>query len=90
MPELIPVAAILMVTVLGLPLVVTFTRHLERYSKSKLEGGGEGVRDQLREIRERLDAMEQDDARLAELEERVDFAERMLAQQQQPKIEGKT
>ncbi len=91
MEELIPIAGMVMIVTLGLPFVVTFVRHLDRHSKKKLDASEvDQLRDELRDIHERLDAMVQGDARLTELEERVDFTERMLAQQQRPKIEGKT
>lgn len=89
---LIPLAGMAMVITLGMPLVIAFVRHLDRHSKRKLESTADydQVRDELRAIHDRLDVLEHGDARLTELEERVDFAERMLAQREQPKIEGKT
>lgn len=47
----------------------------------RLEGAGAGaaLREELAEVHARLDELQRGQARVAELEERLDFAERMLA-----------
>jgi hypothetical protein len=51
----------------------------------RLEGrvSGEGLRQEMAELSARLDAMQHDQERVAELEARLDFAERMLTQQRE-------
>lgn len=59
---------------LGIPLIKAWSRRLERASTPDQAGAGE-----LDELRHRV----------AELEERVDFSERLLAQvQQQDRLKG--
>lgn len=62
--------------VLGIHAVV---RH---YSPKNSALTGE-VEAELRELRGRVDEVEQAQQRIAELEERLDFAERLLAQQRE-------
>jgi hypothetical protein len=57
----------------------------------RLEGRGAGPDDntvaELAELRERLQELEEQQGRIHELEERLDFAERLLAQQrEQPRL----
>jgi hypothetical protein len=62
------------------PLVRALARRLE-------SGGGGGnaqLQGELEALRERLQQLEQSQARMGELEERVDFAERLLAQNREP------
>jgi hypothetical protein len=51
----------------------------------RLEGGGTvaGLRDELADVSARVEALQQGEARMAELESRLDFAERLLAKQRQ-------
>jgi Tfp pilus assembly protein PilN len=60
------------------PLVRALARRLESGGRNaQLEG-------ELDTLRERLQHLEQSQARMGELEERVDFAERLLAQNREP------
>jgi len=70
-------AATLLVVVLW-PLIRAIARRIEAgavvaEARSELEG-----------LRERVRLLEESQPRLGELEERLDFAERLLAQQQEP------
>ena len=60
---------------------------LARALGRRLEGGGGAsgaVQAELEGLRSRVDQLEQGQGRLAELEERLDFAERLLAQSREP------
>jgi hypothetical protein len=87
---LVPIAA--MVT--GLILLVPVVRAVVRVAERKISGKSDGeelmmLRDELRIVQERLDRVEYGDDRIAELEERLDFAERLLAQQRElPRVKG--
>jgi hypothetical protein len=52
----------------------------------RLEGGGRNaeLQGELDGLRDRLQQLEQSQARMGELEERLDFAERLLAQSREP------
>ena len=70
-------AAALLVAVLW-PLIRAGARRIE---------AGAGVAEghaELESLRERVRVLEESQPRLAELEERLDFAERLLAQQREP------
>ena len=60
------------------PLVVAWSRRLGGASVSA------DLAHELDELRERVAELEGSGTRLQELEERLDFAERMLAQRQEP------
>ena len=72
----ISIAAIL---ILRGPVGKALARRLERGS-----AGDEGLLHRLEEMETRLLMAEQAQARLEELEERVDFTERLLAQNREP------
>lgn len=78
---LIPLAGITMVGVLGLPVVRAVVAAIERKSAGRGGADAAGLRAELEEMRGRVEYLEEQGARLAELEERLDFAERLLAQQ---------
>ena len=85
---IIPLAGMLTGIILGMPIIRAGVRFLERKTGGALEAGeATAIKEDLRLLHERLDAMETDSERLAELEERLDFAERVLAQHDRPKIE---
>jgi hypothetical protein len=77
----------------GLLLLLPIVRAVVRITEKKLIGGSGGdqlaaIREELGAIQDRLERVEHGDDRVAELEERLDFAERMLAQQQRQRLEG--
>ena len=63
-----------------------------RIAEKKISGGTESrellaLRDEVRVCQDRLDGVRYVDDRISELEERLDFTERMLAQQQRQQID---
>jgi hypothetical protein len=78
----------------GLLLLLPIVRSVVRITERKLTGAGESeqlaeLRDELRIVQDRLERIEFGDDRVAELEERVDFAERLLAQHREaPRVDG--
>ena len=77
----------------GLILLFPVVRAVVRVAEKKIVGKTDSeelmiLRDEIRTVQERLDRVEYGDDRIAELEERLDFAERLLAQQRDlPRIE---
>ena len=77
----------------GLILLFPVVRAVVRVAEKKIAGKTDSeelmiLRDEIRTVQERLDRVEYGDDRIAELEERLDFAERLLAQQRDlPRIE---
>jgi len=85
---LVPIAG--MVT--GLILLLPVVRAVVRIAEKKISGGTESrellaLRDEVRVCQDRLDGVQYVDDRISELEERLDFTERMLAQQQRQQID---
>ena len=85
---LVPLAG--MVT--GLILLFPVVRATVRIAEKKITGRAESeellmLREDIRVVHERLDRVEDGDHRIAELEERLDFTERMFAQQQRQQID---
>ncbi len=79
---LIPLAGIAALVALGLPLVRGVVRYLERKGAGGVGGlEAEALRSEVDELRARMDLVESTTGRLTELEERLDFAERLLTQQ---------
>ncbi len=78
----------------GLLLLLPIVRAAVRIAEKKLAGGSDSdevatVREELRVIQDRLERVEYGDDRVAELEERLDFAERLLAQHREaPRVGG--
>lgn len=58
----------------------TVNRHLDRQHQNKLTGGSVAASAELEDLRRRVEHLEAQDRRLEELEERLDFAERVLTQ----------
>ena len=76
---LIVVAALTAATVILWPIVRALARRLEG------KGGADpALKTELEQMHHRLAEMEPLQARMAELEERLDFAERLLAQAKDP------
>ncbi|MBL8978076.1 MAG: hypothetical protein JNM53_06685 [Gemmatimonadetes bacterium] len=66
------------------PIARAYARRLEG------SAGTAALRQELGEVYARLDELQQGQERIAELEGRLDFAERLLAQQREPeRIPGK-
>lgn len=85
---LVPLAGMATGVLLLLPIVKAVVRITEK----KLTGGSDSdqlavMREELSAIQDRLDRFEYSDDRIAELEERLDFTERMLARQQRQQVE---
>lgn len=81
---IVPLGGMLTAVILLYPLVRGGVRFLE----SKASGSArstelETLRDTLRSLQGRVDSLEIHEDRVNELEERLDFAERMLAQQRE-------
>lgn len=66
----------------------TVNRVLDRRHESRSVGGAEDLRAELRRLEDRILVLEDSTQRLQELEERLDFAERMLAKQGQRPLLG--
>ena len=87
---LIPIAGMATGLLLLLPVVRATVRIVEK----KISGSAESqelltLRDEMRVMHERLERVEYVDDRTSELEERLDFTERMLAQQRDaPRVAG--
>lgn len=68
-------------TLVGGSLVLIFRGPLGRAIAKRIEGGGRGglLEARVAELEQRLAEVEQERHRVAELEERLDFTERLLA-----------
>ena len=75
----IPVAALIAITIILWPIMRALARRLER--KGNVDSA---LRAEVEQLHTRLAEMDSLQSRLLELEERVDFTERLLAQAQQP------
>ena len=73
-----PVVAIIIMAVLAVILLLPLVRAWARRIESR--GADAGLRAEVDELRGRLAEVEQHQVQVAELEERLDFAERLLAQ----------
>jgi hypothetical protein len=78
---LIPLAGIGALIALGLPLVRGVVRYLERKGAGAGSLEADALRSEMDELRMRLEQVESTSGRLTELEERLDFAERLLTRQ---------
>lgn len=78
---LIPIVGLIVAGIVLYPLLRALARRIEG------KAGG-GVQDELEELRSRVMTLEEQAMRVPELEERVDFAERMLAKPQSERIHG--
>ena len=76
----------------GLILLLPVVRAVVRIAEKKISGSTESrellaLRDEVRVCQDRLDGVQYVDDRISELEERLDFTERMLTQQQRQQID---
>ena len=77
---MIVLAALAAATIVLYPLMRAIGRRIEG------RGGLESARAELEELRARVAQLEEGHPRLLELEERVDFAERLLAQREPARL----
>ncbi len=85
---LIPIGMLAVFSSMMYPLIRAWARRIEAKGAGNIDAAQlDELRDELRHLHERLDAMEMEDPRVTELEERLDFAERVLAQQHRPTLE---
>lgn len=75
-------------TLVLIGLYRTVNRFLDRRHEMRLGAGGPGVGEELERLRQRIEQLEARAYRWDELEERLDFAERMLAQHAQHPLIG--
>ncbi|MBA2627279.1 MAG: hypothetical protein H0U85_04650 [Gemmatimonadales bacterium] len=76
-------AAIVMIVIAGLVAVTLILRPIIRAFAARLEGrhrDDPAVQGEIEDLRARVHELEAGQVRMAELEERLDFAERMLVQ----------
>ncbi len=74
------------VTALGFGLMRSINRHLDRKWQVGRPAGDERVLPEVEDLRSRLEGLEDVHARVLELEERVDFAERLLTEGKEQKV----
>jgi hypothetical protein len=85
-PDLVVIGAVVTSCVLGLPIVKAVVRRFEGRAPGSLTGGDERLRMEMEDLRARLDAMDLVDHRLTDVEERLDFAERVLTQRKHDQL----
>ena len=77
--------SIVAVTTIAFGIMRSINKHLDRKWRAQQGGPGhEPILAELEEMRTRLDGSDELRDRVAELEERVDFAERILAEGKRP------
>lgn len=77
---IVPIAGMLTGIVLGLPIVKAAVRYFE-HKHGMRSAGADKLEPAVKEILDRLDLIEERlEGRLSEVEERVDFTERVLTQ----------
>jgi hypothetical protein len=79
-------AAAVIITLVVMGSLLMMVWPLIRAFARRLEGGGAAaeLQGEVETLRARVDQLEQGQARVGELEERLDFAERLLAQSREP------
>lgn len=78
--DLVVIMSAVTACVLGYPIVKAFVARIERKDSGRLAGGDETLRFEVDDLRARMDVLEQAEHRLTEVEERLDFTERVLTQ----------
>lgn len=77
--------SIVAVTTIAFGIMRSINKHLDRKWRVQQSGAGyEPILAELEEMRTRLDGSDELRDRMVELEERVDFAERILAEGKRP------
>lgn len=85
--QTLPAPVVLLITLGVVVGLVIIARPLVRAIARRIEGRAEldpAIQDEIEHLRTRVGDLEALQGRLADLEERVDFAERLLAQQRAP------
>jgi Tfp pilus assembly protein PilN len=84
--------AVVVIVILGIAGVVAILWPLARALARRIERGAHAdpaLQEDIDQLRARLNDVDALQARIAELEERVDFTERLLAQKRQPEQLGR-
>jgi hypothetical protein len=87
-PDVFAPFMLTMTLILGAGVVLILRGPLGRALGRRIEGSGgaaEALAAKVADLETRLADLEQERLRLAELEERLDFAERLLARHEQPR-----
>ena len=95
MEDMLRVGGIL-ATVIGVPmLVITFISAINKAISRRLDArdarddhDDDGVAAELAQLRDRVQQLEEREVRVAELEERLDFAERIIARSDERQLHG--
>ena len=85
---LIPLAGMATGLIILMPIIRAVTRYLDRQGRGSGSHEVSELREELNALRDRFGTAEAIDERLTELEERLDFAERMLTRSNEPKNLG--
>jgi len=86
---IIPLAGMATGIILGLPVVRAIVKVVERkLGPGASAGEVKELQAETERLRSQVGGMEDMAYRLAELEERLDFAERVLAQRKEPQLPG--
>ena len=87
---IIAMTSIISVTLLGFGALRTISGHLARKLKAQQGGEGSGqVLVELEDLRSRLEGSDELRDRLVDMEERLDFAERMLTEGKRDQLRAK-
>ncbi|HEX9580741.1 MAG TPA: hypothetical protein VF970_06515 [Gemmatimonadales bacterium] len=80
----IPLAGMAVGVILGLPIIKAIVRRIEQKPSGEF-GAAEAaaLRVEVSELRRRFDAIEDVTGRLSDMEERLEFAERLLTRQRE-------
>jgi predicted short-subunit dehydrogenase-like oxidoreductase (DUF2520 family) len=86
---IVPLAGMATGLVLAFPVIRAVIRYIERRAETGSKGGLAGdVRGELDEVQGRLTELADLGNRVAELEERLDFTERVLVQHKERQLPG--
>ncbi|HWP36182.1 MAG TPA: hypothetical protein VNL18_01390 [Gemmatimonadales bacterium] len=79
----IPLAGMAVGVILGLPIIKAIVRRIERRPDELAGVESQALRAELAELKRRLETVDELAGRVGEIEERMDFAERLLTQQRE-------
>ena len=88
--DLLVIMSAVTACVLGYPIVKAVVGRIEHKGAGRLAGGDEMLRVEVDELRSRVEVLEQSEHRLTEVEERLDFTERVLTQKTREGLPGGT